>query len=158
MSDSPVNPKADKAAAAKTAKAQKVRARADAKLTKASLKRKKSDAKRQKANALPMKKFKFKALDDQGKTVTGIEKATTSGAAHMALMQRNLQPSEVVEKRDILKFEITKKLVPRKEVMNFSRQLAVFMRAGIPIMESLEVILEETSGKMLRVVLVDMID
>ena len=158
MSDSPVNPKADKAAAAKTAKAQKVRARADAKLSKASLKRKKSDAKRQKANALPMKKFKFKALDDQGKTVTGIEKAPTSGAAHMALMQRNLQPSEVVEKRDLLKFEITKKLVPRKEVMNFSRQLAVFMRAGIPIMESLEVILEETSGKMLRVVLVDMID
>ena len=158
MSDPQVSPKADKIAVAKTAKAQKVRARADAKLTKASAKRKKTDAKRQKANALPMKKFKFKALDDQGKTVTGVEKAPTSGAAHMALMHRNLQPSEVVEKRDILKFEITKKLVPRKEVMNFSRQLAVFMRAGIPIMESLEVILEETSGKMLRVVLVDMID
>ena len=158
MSDPSTKPTIDKAAAAKADKAQKARARADAKLGRASAKRKKSDAKRQKANALPIKKFKFKALDREGKTVTGVEKATTSGAAHMALMQRDLQPSEVTEQRNILKFEITKKLVPRKEVMNFSRQLAVFMRAGIPIMESLEVILEETTGKMMRVVLIDMVD
>ncbi len=139
-------------------KAHKAAAKADARLAKAVEKRKKADSKRVKANALPMKRFKFVALDDHGKTVTGVEKATTSGAVHMALMQRDLQPSEVSEKRSILHFEITKKMVPRKEVMNFSRQLAVFMRAGIPIMESLEVILEETTGKMMRVVLIDMVD
>lgn len=143
---------------AKPTKVERARAKADAKLEKAAAKRAKSDAKRIKANKLPIKGFKYTAIDNDGKTVKGVEKATTSGAAHMALMQRGLQPSEVEEKRSILKFEITKKIVPRKEVMNFSRQLAVFMKAGIPIMESLEVILEETTGKMLRVVLIDMVD
>ena len=143
---------------AKPTKVERARAKADANLEKAAAKRAKSDAKRIKANKLPIKGFKYTAIDGDGQTVKGVEKATTSGAAHMALMQRGLQPSEVEEKRSILKFEITKKIVPRKEVMNFSRQLAVFMKAGIPIMESLEVILEETTGKMLRVVLIDMVD
>jgi type IV pilus assembly protein PilC len=48
--------------------------------------------------------------------------------------------------------------VPRKEVMHFSRQLSVFMKAGIPIMESLEVIQEETTEKTLRKILAQMID
>jgi len=42
--------------------------------------------------------------------------------------------------------------------MNFSRQLAVFMRAGIPIMEALEVITEETQNKLLRNILLEMVD
>jgi type IV pilus assembly protein PilC len=42
--------------------------------------------------------------------------------------------------------------------MNFTRQLAVFMRAGIPIMEALEVIVEETQNKMLRAILNEMVD
>lgn len=102
--------------------------------------------------------YRYAALDDNGKKVTGAEKALSTGAAHLALIQRGLQPLEVIEKTSILKFEITKKRVPRKEVMNFSRQLAVFMRAGIPIMDALEVILEETSGKLMKSVLLDLVD
>ncbi len=107
---------------------------------------------------LPIKTFNYVALSDQGEAIKGTEKAVSAGAAHMALMRRGLQPVEVTEKRNILKFEITKKMVPRKEVMNFSRQLSVFIRAGVPIMESLEVILEETTGKMMRIVIADMVD
>lgn len=42
--------------------------------------------------------------------------------------------------------------------MNFTRQLAVFMKAGIPIMEALEVIVEETQNKLLRNVIKELID
>ena len=42
--------------------------------------------------------------------------------------------------------------------MHFSRQLSVFVRAGIPIMEALEVIAEETPDKLLQRALLDMID
>ena len=42
--------------------------------------------------------------------------------------------------------------------MNFTRQLAVFMKAGVPIMEALEVIVEETQNKLLKSVLEDVID
>ena len=103
-------------------------------------------------------KFSYKALDHTGKDVVGIEAAASMGAAHLALIERGLEPLEIAPKKSVLNFEITKKKVPRKEVMNFSRQLGVFLTAGIPIMEALEVIAEETSQKMLRNVLSDLIE
>lgn len=105
-----------------------------------------------------MIKYNYTALDDSGNAVSGVETAASMGAAHIALIERGLQPLEMNPKTSILNFEITKKKVPRKEVMNFSRQLGVFMKAGIPIMEALEVITEETSGKLLKNVLFGMID
>ena len=102
--------------------------------------------------------FRYSALDESGKKFTGTESATSLGAAHLALIQRGLQPVELKEKKNILAFEITKKLVPRSEVMNFTRQLAVFMKAGVSIMEALEVIVEETQNKLLRRVIFDLID
>jgi type IV pilus assembly protein PilC len=103
-------------------------------------------------------KFSYKALDDTGKQVSGTEMATSTGAAHVALLARGLQPTSVESKQNLLKFEITKKKVPRQDVMNFTRQLAVFMKAGVPIMEALEVIVEETQNKMLKLILSEMVD
>ena len=105
-----------------------------------------------------LSKFSYKALDADGRKVTGVEAAETQGAAHLALIDKGYQPLEVTEKKSVLTFEITKKMVPRKDVGHFSRQLAVFMRAGIPIMEAMEVILEETSQKMMRKVVTSMIE
>ncbi len=102
--------------------------------------------------------YHFKALDEAGKQISGIEIAASTGAAHVALLGRGLQPLEVTTRKNLLAFEITQKKVPRKDLTNFTRQLAVFMRAGVPIMESLEVITEETQNKMLKTVLFDMID
>ena len=48
-------------------------------------------------------------------------------------------------------------MVSRKEVMHFSRQLSVFVEAGVPIMEALDIISEETTDKLLKKVLLDMI-
>jgi type IV pilus assembly protein PilC len=102
--------------------------------------------------------YRYSAFDEKGDKVTGTEKATSASAAHLALLQRGLQPIDVTEHKSILKFEITKKMVSRKEVMHFSRQLSVFVEAGIPIMEALEVISEETTDKLLKKVILDMID
>ncbi|HEV3268277.1 MAG TPA: type II secretion system F family protein [Acidimicrobiales bacterium] len=102
--------------------------------------------------------YHYKALDEFGKQVSGTESAASTGAAHVALLGRGLQPLEVTARKSIMKFEITQKKVPRKDLTNFTRQLAVFMRAGIPIMEALEVITEETQNKMLKVVLMEMVD
>ncbi len=67
-------------------------------------------------------KFTYKALDDTGKQVSGTEMATSTGAAHVALLARGLQPTAVESKSSLMKFEITKKKVPRQDVMNFTRQ------------------------------------
>jgi type IV pilus assembly protein PilC len=119
---------------------------------------KRAEAKGQEKRAKVTTKYSFKALDATGKTVSGTEVALSTGAAHIALIGRGFQPLQVEEQRSILKFEITKKKVPRKDVMNFSRQLAVFMKAGIPIMEALEVITEETQNKLLKNILLEMVD
>jgi len=114
--------------------------------------------KAQKAAKKNLVRFRYSALDAQGKKVAGTEMALTSGAAHLALVERGYQPLEVIEKASLMNFEVTKKKVPRKEVMHFSRQLGVFMKAGIPIMEALEVIEEETTEKLMKKVLHEMID
>jgi type IV pilus assembly protein PilC len=103
-------------------------------------------------------KFRFDALNEFGKKVSGTELALTSGAANLALLERGFQPLELHETKSILKFEVTKKKVPRKEVMHFSRQMGVFMKAGIPIMEALEVIETETTEKLFKKVIKGMIE
>lgn len=60
-------------------------------------------------------------------------------------------------KRGILQFEITRRKVKRKELMHFSRQLAVFLKAGIPILAALEAIAEEMTDDFLREIVEDVI-
>ena len=105
-----------------------------------------------------LESYRYSAVDEHGNKVSGTEKATSVSAAHLMLIQRGLEPIDVKEHKSILKFEITKKTVSRKEIMHFSRQMSVFVEAGIPIMEALEVISEETTDKLLKKVLLDMID
>ena len=104
-----------------------------------------------------LESYRYSALDESGNKVSGTEKATSASAAHLMLIQRGLQPIDVKEHKSVLKFEITKKTVSRKEIMHFSRQLSVFVEAGIPIMEALELISEETTDKLLKKVLLDMV-
>ncbi|MHB2027472.1 MAG: type II secretion system F family protein [Acidimicrobiales bacterium] len=105
-----------------------------------------------------MNAYRYNALDGNGRKVSGVELAISNGAAHVALVDRGLQPIDVGPKKSILAFEITKKMVPRQDVMNFTRQLAVFVRAGISIMEALEVIVEETQNKLMKGIIGELID
>lgn len=103
-----------------------------------------------------MPKFAYTAIDTAGTTVKGVESADSMGAAHAAISDRDLHPVSVKEMRSILQMELTKTKLKRKDLMHFSRQLAVFVRAGIPILEGLDVIGEEASSKVLGEVLQDM--
>lgn len=105
-----------------------------------------------------MEKFRYSAVDEAGRNVSGTEEAASRGAAHLALLERGLQSVDVNVKKSFLQLEITKKKVPRKDLMHFSRQLGVFVKAGIPIMEALEVIAEETTNKLFKSGILDMIE
>ena len=106
-----------------------------------------------------MPKYRYTATDAAGAQVTGVIDGTTPTAAGLALMERDLDVSALSEHRGVMQFEITKKKVPRKDLMQFSRQLAVFLRSGIPVIDALEVIQEELPKKSLfREVMEDMIE
>jgi type IV pilus assembly protein PilC len=62
------------------------------------------------------------------------------------------------QKKSFWQFELTAKKVPRKELMHFSRQLAVFIKAGIPILDALEAIQEEMGNKRFRSILDDIVE
>ena len=101
-----------------------------------------------------MPKFSYTALDANGQEVKGVEDALTVNLVHMALLQRELEPVEVKEKKSIWQLDITQRKVPRKELMHFSRQMAVFIRAGIPVLDALETISEEMGNKVFKQTLV----
>ena len=105
-----------------------------------------------------MAKYRFTAVTSDGTTVSGVEDALTPSMVRRVLIERDLAPVEVIEKKNLLKLEITKKKVPRRELMHFSRQMAVFMRAGIPVLEALEVQTEEMGDKVFQRVLAEMAD
>jgi type IV pilus assembly protein PilC len=105
-----------------------------------------------------MAKYKFTAIAPDGTTVSGVENALTATMARRALVGRDLAPLDLVEKKNVLKFEITKEKVPRRELMYFSRQMAVFMKAGIPVLEALEAQTEEMGNKVFQRVLAEMAD
>ena len=82
----------------------------------------------------------------------------TRSDVHVLLAERDLLPIQVPEKKSILQYEITKKKVKPRDLMHFSRQLGVFIRAGIPIINALEVISSEMTDKVFKPALDDIMD
>ncbi len=105
-----------------------------------------------------MPRFAYTAIDASGTLVEGISKADTIAAARALLLAQELFPTKLAEKRGMLQFEITKEKVKKKELMHFTRQLAVFVRAGIPITSALETIGDETQDTALRRAVTAMIE
>ncbi len=57
-----------------------------------------------------------------------------------------------------MSFEITQKKVKRRNLMHFARQMAVFVRAGVPMLDALEAITEEMDDKVFLKALADVMD
>jgi len=100
-----------------------------------------------------MAKFKYLAMTETGTKARGVATATSLKTAMAGLVEQGFTVSTLKPKRNVLKFEITKEKLPQGELMHFSRQLSAFVRAGIPLIEALEVIEEEADDKTLRMVL-----
>jgi type IV pilus assembly protein PilC len=105
-----------------------------------------------------MGKFKYTATTEDGRQTHGTATATSIKTAMSGLVEQGLDVKQLREKRNVLQFEITKKKLKQDELMHFSRQLSAFVRAGIPLIEALEVIEEETSDKVLKEVLIGVRD
>jgi type IV pilus assembly protein PilC len=105
-----------------------------------------------------MPRFAYAAIDASGASVEGVTKADTLGDARAGLLDQNLYPVKISEKRGALDFEISQKKVKKKELMQMTRQLAVFVKAGIPITEALQIIGDETEDVALQRTMTDMVE
>src|SRR6478736_7667099 len=105
-----------------------------------------------------MAKFRYLGTTETGTKARGVATATSLKTAMSGLVEQGFTVSQLKPKRNVLKFEITKEKLPQGELMHFSRQLSAFVRAGIPLIEAIEVIEEETEDKVLREVLIGVRD
>lgn len=96
-----------------------------------------------------MPKFHFSAATADGSVVNGVESSPGIDQARAQLLARNLQPINVRPKKSILQFEITPKKVKKRYLMHFCRQLAVFVRSGVSVIEAMYILSEEASDKLM---------
>src|SRR5829696_6167222 len=105
-----------------------------------------------------MTKFAYSAIDATGAEIEGTTKADTLGTARSILVEQNLFPIRIEEARGAFQFELTKEKAKKKNLMNFTRQLAVFVKAGIPITDALTVIGDESTDVAIRRAITGIVD
>jgi type IV pilus assembly protein PilC len=102
-----------------------------------------------------MAKFKYAGVTAEGAAVSGTVEADHVNDARVALAEKGLFGLRVKERPSFWKMELSKKKVKRAEIMNFSRQLAAFVRAGIPILDAIDTLRAETNNERFREVLAE---
>lgn len=93
-----------------------------------------------------MAKYRYTATTSEGEAVKGSLKADSPAEARKGLTEQKLQSIQLTEAEQFLTLKLTRK-VPEEEIMHFSRQLGAFIRAGVPILDSIEVISEGVGHK-----------
>lgn len=97
-----------------------------------------------------MPKFAYVGLTAGGVPAKGSVKATSRGDAEVALYQQDLRDLRVTERKSLLQYEISGPRIKREEVMHLSRQIAAFLRAGLPILDAVHAIGEESDNSSIR--------
>ncbi|MFM7872098.1 MAG: type II secretion system F family protein, partial [Actinomycetota bacterium] len=88
----------------------------------------------------------------------GRQRRRSIGDLHRWMQERDLVPISVAAVESRWHVEITPARTKRKVLVHFTRQLGVFVRSGIPVVEALRVQYEECEDRALRRALGDMID
>ena len=101
-----------------------------------------------------MAKFKYVATTPEGVKVTGVIDSPTTGGARSVIAEKALSLVSIKEKKGA-NLELTRKKVKREEIMHFSRQLAAFIRSGIPILEAIDVFGKEAANPTFKRVLLE---
>ena len=98
-------------------------------------------------------KFNYQARSKKGEVQTGTVEASSREAAILLLQRHNLFVT-FLEKAETRPFYAKKikifERVSKKDVVNFSRQLALMFKSKIPLVQSLHSIAEQTKNPSFR--------
>jgi type IV pilus assembly protein PilC len=103
-----------------------------------------------------MPTYRFVAVGPDGSEVKDALDAPSEDALRNQLLMRNLEVKSVKQKKKFSELELSPQRVPKSEIMHFSRQMAAFVRTGIPITEALEVVEEGSNNKRFRQIIATM--
>ncbi len=102
--------------------------------------------------------YNYQAVSREGKKVSGqIDASTTQGAREL-LVKQGLFPTRVILAADERAEEpwyrkLFRREISLKDKIFFSKQLAVLLRSGIPLVQALELLVEQSTGPLNRVVI-----
>ena len=102
-----------------------------------------------------MEKFRYKAKDNQGKTIEGLVEAADPKGAVKILQSKGLLVISVVPKGKDLVTEARVGIFRRistSDKVNFTRQLATMVAAGLPLTDALTILEAQASPAMAKVV------
>lgn len=105
--------------------------------------------------------FDYKAKDQKGNTVTGAVDASSEMLAVDLLRERNLIVLALNERKRTTLFQASLGFlsrVPRKEVVIFSRQLAVMISATVPIVRALRILVKQTENMTFKIIVSEVAD
>ncbi|MEE9166595.1 MAG: type II secretion system F family protein [Candidatus Neomarinimicrobiota bacterium] len=108
-----------------------------------------------------MATFEWIARGPEGKTVKGTHDAETEDQVLRYLSTQEFTPISVRKTRGSIlnkKFDFALSRVRPEEIYDFTRQLAVMLKAGVPIHESLLALQEQTESQKLKQVISDAAD
>ena len=102
--------------------------------------------------------FRYVAVAPDGTKVRAKAEAVNVDSLRNELLARQLDVKRISKQRKFNEIEITRRKVPRTDLMHFSRQVAAFVRAGIPLVEALEIVRESASNDRLKEILTETIE
>lgn len=106
-----------------------------------------------------MPEFLYKARDLDGKVVEGVVEATSMGDASTVLADRNLTVITLVPRAEKKLYELNLgnlfSGIKSRDIVIFSRQLAVLVSANVSIVQSLHTVQRQTTSVKLRAIIGD---
>ncbi len=105
-----------------------------------------------------MPKFAYVGVSLEGNEVKGTQRASSRADAEVALYTRHVRHLRVTEKKSLLQYEISGPRIKREAVMHLSRQIAAFLRAGLPILDAVHTIGAESENSSVRRMMHDIED
>ena len=112
---------------------------------------------RNKAKAPKRGKFRYEGETIHGESVKGVIESPSANAARNELAVQGIRVTKIAEKKG-MQVELTKQKVPLIDIMHFSRQMATFLRAGVPMTEALNNLRQDADNERFKAVLADVLD
>lgn len=95
-----------------------------------------------------MSKFKYIAKDFAGRTVNEVTEATDQASLVLSLRRKNLTVISIMSVKEKVKSRVfSYRKVKSEEVVIFARQLATMVEAGIPLVQSFDILSEQMESK-----------
>ncbi len=96
-----------------------------------------------------LKHYNWKGVNEQGKDISGFIISSSSDEVRSLLIQRNVRLRDMKRGR-VSYLEYKKHRLTNKEITLFSRQLGTLLSAGLPIINSLQLVANQSSKAELR--------